>query len=68
MEKFENIIEEIYYIDDLFDNVSDEEAWNDLRIRYTDMIENFNSMREDIILALEQNKDAINSLSPEVVK
>lgn len=32
------------------------------------MIENFNSMREDIILALEQNKDAINSLSPEVVK
>jgi hypothetical protein len=32
------------------------------------MIDNFNMMREDIILVLEQNKTVINSLSPEVVQ
>lgn len=37
VQKFENVIEDIYYIDDLFDNVNDEEAWNDLRVRYSDM-------------------------------
>ena len=68
VEKFETVIEEIYNIDDLFDNVNDEEAWNDLRVRYTDMIQNFNIMREEIIMVLEQNKAAINSLSPQVVR
>lgn len=32
------------------------------------MIENFNIMREEIIMVLEQNKVAINSLSPQVVR
>lgn len=32
------------------------------------MIENFNNMRDEIIGVLEQNKTAINSLSPEVVR
>lgn len=57
-------MDEIYYIDDLFENVSDEEAWNDLRTKYSDMIDKFNEMREEIILVLEQNKAAVNSLSP----
>lgn len=35
-------MDEIYYIDDLFENVSDEEAWNDLRTKYSDMIDKFN--------------------------
>lgn len=68
VERFEDIVKYIFQIDDLFENVSDEDAWNDLRLRYNEMMEKCNEMRETIVEVLEENKPTVDSISPEIIQ
>ena len=68
VEKFEIMIEETYIIEEQFDSVNDEEGWNELRSRYAELMSKFSEIREDIIIVLEENKKAIENLSPETLQ